>query len=263
MTTRKVLGQVETIGMLLDRSQRPTRTVPIRNTFVQQGAQRSPKPGPLATLVKHRDDRALGLFLIALAVASGGDHSVTEWATTWARTFGVFKETPGRAAVSRAWNRLEKLKLIKRQRAELGKTRVTLLREDGSGNEYRHAHRSSERYFQLPFEYWTSDERWHDTLTLPAKSVLLIALSFRSVEFALPQDQVPKWYGISADTAGRGLSELREQGIIQKSREEYVPSLRSPTGYAPKNWYRLMEPFDLAPGPLARRKKAAGSKAKS
>ncbi len=46
-----------------------------------------------------------------------------------------------------------------------------------------------------------------ETLSLPGKAVLLIAHSLRP-GFALPVEKAPEWYGISADTAQRGLAEL-------------------------------------------------------
>jgi hypothetical protein len=244
MSVPQVLSQEETIGLLLVRSQRPHARVPLRETFVQK---RTPsgtrKGGPLTTLV--RDARGLELLLLTHAVASAGDFSVTEWATTWARTIGLFDPASGPTAVSRTWKRLEDGRLIRRARGQGGKAQITVLREDGSGRKYTHPHKNGERYFQLPFEYWTAPERWYASLTMPGKVMLLVTLSLREEEFSLPQDKVPDWYEISADTAGRGLVELQDRGILSIVREHLFPSLQSKTGYAARNIYRFMPPFDL------------------
>jgi hypothetical protein len=157
----------------------------------------------------------------------------------------VFDEVSGLTAVSRTWKRLEEARLISRVRGEGGKTRVAVLREDGSGKKYRHPHKTGELYFGLPFEYWTADKRWHETLTMPAKVMLLVTLSLRQEEFALPQERVPEWYEISSDTAGRGFAELQEHDVLRVVREETFPSLQSKTGLSVRNIYRLVEPFDL------------------
>jgi hypothetical protein len=261
MSSQQVLSQPETIGLLLARSKRPDDMVPIRNTFLQQGTQSNPTPGPLKPLVERGDDRALELFLLAHAVASGGDRTITEWSFTWSRGIGVFNERAGRVAVSRAWHRLEMLNLISRSRGTQGRTQVTVLREDGSGKRYQHPHAKEERYFKLPFEYWLGPERWHQTLTMPAKAMLFVALSLTQEEFPMPQDKVPRWYGWSADSAGRGLRALQSVGLLTLVREEYVPSLDSRTGYAARHIYKLNPPFDLQrrfprkPRPATRRAK--------
>ncbi|TJZ94359.1 hypothetical protein [Actinacidiphila oryziradicis] len=201
------LSQEKTIDLLLQRSGRNTRTVPIRRAFVQNPLNSG--AGPLAKLVHHKQVRALDLLLLVHAVASAGDFSVTEWSTTWARTLGKYDDSSGPAAVSRAWKTLGNLQLISRTR-ENRKTKITKLKEDGLGLPY--APPRGEKYFQVPFEYWTGG--FNRTLTLSAKAMLLIALSQRKYQFALPQERMPEWYGISADVAGKGLQELRRKNVL-------------------------------------------------
>lgn len=257
-----VLSQKETIELLLERSKRPTATVPIHRSFVQQGPQGKPKPGPLAAFVKERRERALQLFLLAHAVASGGNFSVTEWSTTWARCIGLFDMTSGPTAVSRAWSWLEAHRLIRRKR-EGRHTKITILKEDGKGRRYTHPHAKGEHYLQLPFAYWTGDDQLHNNLTLPGKAMLLVCLSLTSPTFALPQARVPDWYGLSEDTATRGLNELRRFGILNVARTELRPSLQSRTGLAKTNIYELLPPFDLKSrgmGHASRKKKGKASR---
>lgn len=257
------LSQHETIALLLQRSGRPTKAVPIRSTFVQRGTNLKPKPGPLASLVAGRRGRPLDLLLLVHAVASAGDFSVTEWSTTWARCIGLFDDSSGPTAVSRCWKCLQDERLIKRGRGEKGKARITVLREDGSGRRYSHpwgkGKQKKELYFQLPYEYWDEEHRYHLSLSLPGKAMLLIALSMTKEQFSLPQERVPQWYGISADTAGRGLAELRDRGILIVSGRDRIPTLKSKTGYADRYLYTLQPPFDLSRrgmGRRSRRKKA-------
>ncbi|MFF4653708.1 hypothetical protein [Streptomyces sp. NPDC001380] len=235
------LSQPQTIKLILDRSQRPTRTVPIRRTFLQQGASTGPKtPGPLHELVRRSQKRAFDLYILVSAVTSGGDFSVTEWSTTWARSVGIFDETSGTAAVSRAWKVLEELNLISRKRGKGGKTVITKLNEDGSGSPYSPP-AGGEPYFQLPFDYW--DNNWHNTLSLPGKAMLLVASSQRKTDFTLPQERMPKWYGISPDTAGKGIRELINNNILVHTGDEWYDTLSTRSGRASRPLYALWPPF--------------------
>lgn len=240
-TAPAALGQPETIKLILNRSQRPTRTVPIRRSFLQQGANNGSKtPGPLHELVRRSQKRPLDLYLLVSAVTSGGDYSVTEWSTTWARSVGIFDETTGTAAVSRAWKVLRDLNLITRARGKEGKSVITKLNENGSGTPYTQPG-DGEPYFQLPYEYW--DNGWHNTLSLPGKAMLLIASSQRKLKFTLPQERMPNWYGISADTAGKGIRELLRHGILVHVDDEWYNTLSTRSGRASRPVYALWPPF--------------------
>lgn len=232
-------SQDEVVEAFLARSKRGG-SVPIRNAFVQGGQQASPAPGPLAGLVRRHDERALDLKLLHQCVAVGGGHDVTAAAVTWARALGLYHPNQGPAAVSKVWHRLADAGLVRKERS--GRlAEVTLLKEDGSGAPYTHPYRARERYFKVPFEYWTADERWYRTLSLPAKAVLLIALSLRT-EFYLPVEKAKEWYGISRDTAETGLRELRKKGLLAVD-VKYVPAPLSPLGYTERRLYRLAPPF--------------------
>jgi len=122
---------------------------------------------------------------------------------------------------------------------------VTLLREDGSGAPYAHPGEGSgsgkrDPYLQLPFAYWL--DGYYDRLQLPAKAMLLIALSLPR-RFPLPAERAPDWYGISASTAERGLRELRNEGLLRTEREAKSAPL-APEGYTLVNFYTLNPPFE-------------------
>ncbi|MFE7540826.1 hypothetical protein [Streptomyces platensis] len=237
------LGQPETIKLILDRSQRPNRTVPIRRALLQREARDGTKsPGALAALVRRSAKRPLDLYLLLSAVTSGGDFSVTEWSTTWARSVGIFDETAGTAAVSRAWKVLKELQLITRARGEGGKSTLTKLHEDGSGRPYTTPGEGlGDPYLQLPYEYW--DRGWHNVLSLPGKAMLLIASNERKLRFTLPQERMPGWFGISADSAGKGIRELSEHDILVQLDDEWYDTLKTRSGRASRPVYGLRPPF--------------------
>jgi hypothetical protein len=227
-----------TVDRLLERSHR-TGGVPIRNAFVQQGSQRSPRPGRLKDLVSAHDERALDLYLLQRAVASADPWDVRLDARVWARALGLpAGEDTGAVAVSRTWARLARHGLVKRERA--GRlSRVTALHESGTGRAYTYPKGNTRRgrYFQIPVEFWLSDKRWYRTLTLAAKAMLLIGSSLKP-GFVLPQDQIPAWYGVSTDTGVRGLHELKAKGLLTFTKEDRE-DLLSPEGYVIQHRYTL------------------------
>jgi hypothetical protein len=236
---RPTATPLETKEELLRKSQRNSKLVPIRNTFVQRGTRANPKPGVLATLVGNHDETSFDLELLVLAAASHEPYGVILPAPTWARAIG-----PRRVSVptiSKAWTRLENLKLIQRGPRSGRRATIYLLREDGSGEAYTHpgAASSRERYFKLPFDYWK--DGFDETLSLPAKAMLLIALSLNDW-FYLPYEKAKPWYGLSAETAENGLRELEKRKLIEHQKI-YKKSALAPLGYTEQRIYRLRPPM--------------------
>src|SRR5579885_2872264 len=60
-----------TVQTMLDRSKR--ESAPIRRSFLANPERRP----PLSAMVRHRDERALDLYLLSLAQASGGNFDVS------------------------------------------------------------------------------------------------------------------------------------------------------------------------------------------
>jgi hypothetical protein len=145
------------------------------------------------------------------------------------------------SAVSKILTRLEQRTLITRQRhGRQRKIRVTLLREDGSGQPYtRPGKDNPDRFLRLPHSFWR--DGWHERLDLPATAMLLVALHEKN-NFELPAERVPEWYGWSADTAERGLATLEHHGLITRTTRLKKTPL-SPTGQTKVNRYLLREPF--------------------
>jgi hypothetical protein len=138
--------------------------------------------------------------------------------------------------------RLEDRKLVRRERS--GRLSVvTLLREDGSGEEYeRPPVTPDDTWFNLPYAYWLDEH--HRTLSMPAKVMLLIALSLPA-GFYLPYERAKPWYGISADSAGRGFRELAKAGLLV-SAPQWVKNNRSHTGWIEQRHYTLTAPYAKA-----------------
>lgn len=245
MDSEYVATPRETVEELLRTAGRHEGAVPVRLTFIQQGPQSQPAPGPLAKLVRNGDRRGLDLYLLLKAVASAAPYNSHRGAAVWARALRHTGVEANEQAVSKIWSRLAALKLV--ERSKHGRLAdVTLLDESGSGDPYVHPAEKSgdapDRYFQLPVAYWLdAEEAWSSTLTLPAKAMLLVALSLKP-GFFLPVEQVPDWYGLSADTAQRGLAELAKRGVLCRQRvPKKAPLL--PKGYSYDYRHTLTGPF--------------------
>jgi hypothetical protein len=232
---------LDTKKSLLQKAGRKVQAAPIRVAFVQQGKGKTTEPGPLATLVTNHDELGLDLFLFAHAMASSSPYAIHRSAPVLARALAQMGKQPvGAATISRAWARLQDLQLIERSRfSKLAK--ITLLREDGTGAPYTPPGASDppERYFKLPFAYWYDD--WNAKLSLPAKAVLLIALTMKD-GFRLPVERGPEWYGLSPDTINRGLDDLRRHRLLHYTDTPKKAPLSS-LGYTLERRYSLRPPF--------------------
>ena len=230
------LSQQETLQGLLSQSGRGI--VPVRKTFVQQGRGENTRPGPLASFVSAHDDRALDAYLFIHALASAAPWNCDYPSGTWVRAFGLGEtatSASARAAVSKIMKRLEDRRLIARSRSGR-RASITLLHEDGSGEPYSHPHKTGDdRWLQLPYAYWL--DGFFLELSLPAKAMLLIALS-RPDGFYLPSQRAQDWYGISPDSAERGLRELRHAELLISDRQ-WVMNQHSDTGWTERWTYTL------------------------
>jgi len=224
----------ETVAAMLDRSNR--EFVPIRRSFVQ-APDHGGGPGPLAAFVSQRRGRALDLYLLCHAVASSPPYDVSFASQVWARALGIEGKAGSSSAISRSWTWLEECKLVSSERRGRRKI-VSILKEDGSGSSYTHPG-SQGRYLKLPYAYWRGN--FNNRIGLPAKAVLLIALSQRR-EFVLPADQAASWYGISRETIQRGLRTLRLLGILEGSTKVKKAPL-APSGITRETHYSLRDPF--------------------
>jgi hypothetical protein len=219
--------------------------VPIRTAFVQKPPGPAVRSGPLHHFVKRGDDRGLEAYLFIHALASSAPWTCTYPSETWVRVLNLEQTCSAesaKAAVSKTLRRLEERGLLVRRR-DRRSTEVTLLHEDGNGDPYTRPRSVDDgTWFTLPYGYWRLGH--YRSLSLPAKAMLLIALSLTE-DFTLPLERMPKWYGISSDSAGRGLRELRERDLLT-TRDTYELDAKSRTGWRLVQWHALREPYDGA-----------------
>lgn len=233
----------ETVDGVLSQTGRPD--TPLRRAFIQQGLKGSPTPGPLKTFVANSDHRGLLLYLLLLGKASSEPWDATLAAAVWARALGIALPNSATATsmISKTWRRLEDRRLIQRERYRR-RARVFLLNEAGTGDPYTHPGQARDAYLKLPHAFWQTGpdgDRWYRVLALPEVAMLLIALSLND-GFRLPAEDMPDWYGISADTASRGLKGLIGHGLLDV-RKHYKTAPLSPVGYTADHLYTLQQPF--------------------
>ena len=219
------------------------RGAPIRSTFLQErGGKRA--PGPLCRFVVERRLFALQLYLLLHCLPLSDPWDATLPAATWARALD--KTNKGaEGTVSRSWAWLKDEKLVKLERRNR-MVQAFLLAEDASGDDYTR----SRDFFYFPLAFFR--EGWHKTLSLPATSVLLIALykSRSQAWFQLRTEQQSAWYGISPDTLQRGLDELREVELLRLHSRK-VRDSRARFGTTMVNEYLLIGRFATPQGELA------------
>lgn len=216
--------------------------VPIRRTFLQKPRGTEGTRG--AQLAKlSANPSALDAYLLLHALASSSEPYQANYPVpTWVQLLRLEEAASESAAKSR-WSKvvskLTALELIERRRVGNG-MEYLLLDESGDKSPYlRPLTAAHGNYFKLPYSYWVDG---HDAaLTHPEKLMLLIGLD-QQEGFTLPFNQAQRWYGVSENTARRGLRGLEERGLLM-STSTYLPSSKSPTGWAESISYTMTGPF--------------------
>jgi hypothetical protein len=83
--------------------------------------------------------------------------------------------------------------------------------------------------------------------------MLLIALTLPD-RFPLPEERAPGWYGVSPDSAGDGLRELVDKGLLHRE-VEWVQEPRADSGWTQRQLYTPLGSFSTE-----KRKEAAQSR---
>lgn len=241
----------DTVDAIASSAQR--EFIPIRKSFVQRKVGGQSAPGPFAEFVTAGDRTGLLLYLLALTKASTEPWDVALHSAVWARALGFPEPTSktARSRISKAWSRLVDRQLVERGRKNR-LAKLTLLREDGSGEDYS---RPSSNFFKVPHSLWiegpSGNERWYQVLALSEVALLLIALN-NADDFPLPAERAPNYYGISADTVVRGTHGLRKLGLLEWRRKRITAPL-APEGFSYENRYTLKPPF----GPMGKKSTAS------
>lgn len=252
-TTRPALpAREEFLEAMLDGTNR--NYVPIRTRFVQSKTpdDDGTLAGPLAKIVRSRTASYLDAFLLIHALASSSEpYDATYPAQTWVRALGLDVNVGSgdeqssieiaKSTWSKIVRRLAELHLVDRKRKDNMMSYI-LLDESGDGSAYaRPKTESHGTWFQLPLSYWRDDH--YLTMSLPAKAMLLICLSLDHT-FKLPAERAPQWYGISASTAKRGLSELVKANILT-FESGWVVDPKSTIGLREQRQYSLVGEWSL------------------
>jgi hypothetical protein len=216
--------------------------VPIRRTFLQKPpGTKGSRGAQLAELTGNQS--ALDAYLLLHALASSSEPYQAEYpVATWVQLLRL-DETATTSAASSRWSkvvtRLTDLHLVDRTRTG-NHMQYVLLDECGDQSPYVRPRTAAQGlYFKLPYSYWA--DGYDITLTLPEKLMLLIGLDQRD-GFKLPFNQAKAWYGVSENTARRGLRGLADRGLVtSESTHELSP--KSPTGWAEIIRYTMTGPF--------------------
>lgn len=216
--------------------------VPIRRGFIQKPRGTDGGRGSSLALLA-RDSFALDAYLLIHALASSSEPHVAVYpAATWvqlARLDETATFEAGKSRWSKVVTKLVSLQLIERDRKGNGMP-YRLLHEAGTGERYTRPKKAEDgHWLRLPYSYWRED--FDEKLSHAEKLMLLIALDQRD-NFTLPFNQSASWYGISESTARRGLRGLESRGLLEKT-SSFVPSPRSPNGWAEELRYTLQGPF--------------------
>lgn len=123
---------------------------------------------------------------------------------------------------------------------------MQLLSDAGDGKPYS---RPSQRFFQLPYIYWTAE--WDRRLGLPELAVLLIGLHLKN-PFELTPEQDQKRFKVSRSSLAAGLRGLEKKGVLSHI-ERQVEAPLAPAGVKTVRKYTFSpewkpvdpeEPFD-------------------
>jgi hypothetical protein len=216
--------------------------VPIRRTFLQK--PRGTKGSRGAQLAKlAANPSALDAYLLLHALGSSSEPYQADYpVATWVDLLRLEDAATGATAKSR-WSKviskLTSLDLIERRRVG-NSMQYLLLDESGNKSAYTRPQKAADgNYFKLPYSYWANG--YDVSLDQPARLMLLIGLDQQD-GFPLPLNQVRQWYGVSESTAHRGLDGLKARDLLV-STSTYVPSAKSPTGWAESIRYTMTGPF--------------------
>ena len=227
---------------------------PLRKVFVQKTDPKKPRASVLAAMVTARQERALDAFLLLHALEPVLDKDRPLALGTWARILSSKGDRWSTQNVGRAFEALEKRRLVSRVPKGRG-ILVQPLMEDGSGDPWDRPGSDSttvgKGYMVIPHDYWTSG--LSDELSMPGKAMFLIMLreTTQDLSFSMAIERAQEWYGISERTAERGYKELRKyevadgQPLLMEHRQ-LVADHRLPTGNRAV-WHRaLAQPYSQA-----------------
>lgn len=214
----------------------------LRKVFVQQPNSAISRPSILGSMVSSRQENALRLLLLTLALEALQDLRLPPG--RWAAMLNAERPCSPHQ-FSRALQQLEERKLVQRT----GTNRLfglTPLLEDGSGAEYARPTAAGAEvgkgFFIIPDDAWLTG--LIDKLRLPGLAMFLVCLhdTHQHSSFQVPLDKMSTWYGISERTAERGYNELLAQNVL-RTRVQMIAAPRTPSGLRPITHRALVDPY--------------------
>lgn len=216
---------------------------PVRKVFVQRPREESTRSSVLGALVQTRQELAIRLYLLVLALEPMVDLALPP--RRWAGMISSAVKSCSAAQFQRALQHLTEGSLVTAHR-EGNLLRIRPLLEDGSGEPYERPTAKGaaigKGFFVVPHEYW--DTGLADRLRLPGTAMLMVCLhdTSQAPSFQVALEHMGNWYGISERTAERGYRELMEAQILL-TRPQSILDPRSPTGTRFVTWRALAEPY--------------------
>lgn len=211
------------------------RKTHVRSAFFYRSDEAQPLP-PATELLKNRSQNGLHLKMALFYLWTGGSehpHAVSGDVHTVqyndAHSGAVFgfpefingdPDVNGRRRIANARKCLGKLNLVKLEPKKGQAPIVHLLKEDGSGDEYRPpgAAGGGGKYHSLPTEFWTRG--WHLHLSGSAVVAMLVLQHMKKTTRKPPLYVNPTFrqrhFGFSADTWYKGANELVDFGIATR-----------------------------------------------
>jgi hypothetical protein len=219
------------------------RACPIRLGFIRASSAGAVPP-MIRMLRGGYDDRhgrggelRLKVYLSMLWLASGEGHTVSFPAYAWAHLLGL-DDAAGKRRVQDAisWLATEKFVVVERRPGQ--SSIIQVRKEDGSGAEYTKPYKLGDgdgppkqpKYRRLDEAWWTKG--WMAALSGAALVTWLAFLDDEGAEIGssrwISTSQTKTKYALSLDTRKKGIGELLDWGLLDKSigkpREAFVTS---------------------------------------
>lgn len=215
---------------------------PIRGGFIQKPCGTEESRGASLALLA-RDSFALDAYLLIHALASSSQPYIAAYpAATWVQLVRLDEAATHRSEKSR-WSKvvtkLVSLQLIERERKGR-EMQYRLLHEAGTGDEYTRIRQVGDwKGLRLRYSYGLDD--FEAILSHTEKPIPSIALGQLDA-VTLPFNKPATGYGVSESVARRGLRGLENRDLLTNT-SSFVPSPRSPNGWAKVFRYTLQGPF--------------------
>jgi len=187
----------------------------------------------------------LDLYLLLLAAAVRAPHNVQYPAAVWSRALGKGTGVSSELWVSKSLRWLEDRDLIRRRK--IGReVEITVRHDSARRRRYTRPKGGRDRwewFFNLSHAYFL--QGWHKELSAAGKALLLVAHANKP-GFELNQRRGEQWWGLSGDTLGRGLQELRDRKLLLvQATTRTAPESRTGLVVVPN--YTLLNPFSKQP----------------